>query len=230
MLQRQGIRVESVGKLHYRAEEDPAGLDAEHLSMHVVGGCGVVWASIRDPCISQPGGRRMLGQTIGAGESSYTRYDAAVTQRSMAWLQQVGRQPEQPFVLYVGRVAPHFPLLAPRAFFDLYPPHRLPQPKLHPDTGYVRHPWVQACADFSQNEASFHSADERLAAFSADCGLCSGTDHEMCRVLAALREAGLEDSTTVVYTSDHGDNLGARGLWGKSTLYQESVSVPMLLA
>ena len=52
----------------------------------------------------------------------------------------------------------------------------------------------------------------------------------MCRILAALREAGLEDSTTVVYTSDHGDNLGARGLWGKSTLYQESVSVPMLLA
>ncbi len=52
----------------------------------------------------------------------------------------------------------------------------------------------------------------------------------MCRILAALREAGLEDSTTVVYTSDHGDNLGARGLCGKSTLYQESVSVPMLLA
>lgn len=167
VLQSQGIRVESVAKLHYRAEEDPAGFDAEHLSMHGLGGYGVVWASIRDPCISQPGGRRMLGQNLGAGEPCYTRYDAAVTQRSMAWLQQAGRQPGQPFVLSVGRVAPHFPLLAPRAFSDLYPPHSLPQPKLHPDTGYVRHPWVQACADFSQNEASFHSADERLAVFSA---------------------------------------------------------------
>lgn len=84
VLQSQGIRVESVAKLHYRAEEEPAGFDAEHLSMHGVGGCGVVWASIRDPCISQPGSRRMLGQTLGAGEPCYTRYDAAVTQRSMA--------------------------------------------------------------------------------------------------------------------------------------------------
>ena len=38
VLQRQGIRVESIGKLHYRAEEDPAGFDVEHLPMHVVGG------------------------------------------------------------------------------------------------------------------------------------------------------------------------------------------------
>src|SRR5690606_11584550 len=35
---------------------------------------------------------------------------------------------------------------------------------------------------------------------------------------------------TVLYTSDHGDNLGARGMWNKSTLYRESTGVPMILA
>jgi len=34
----------------------------------------------------------------------------------------------------------------------------------------------------------------------------------------------------VVYTSDHGDNVGARGLWGKSTMYEESAGVPLILA
>jgi choline-sulfatase len=34
----------------------------------------------------------------------------------------------------------------------------------------------------------------------------------------------------VIYTSDHGDNVGARGLWGKSTLYEESAGVPLMVA
>ena len=36
--------------------------------------------------------------------------------------------------------------------------------------------------------------------------------------------------TRVLYSSDHGDNLGTRGLWGKSTMYEESAGVPMILA
>ena len=32
-----------------------------------------------------------------------------------------------------------------------------------------------------------------------------------------------------MYTSDHGDNMGARGLWGKSTMYEESAGIPLLL-
>ena len=230
VLQHEGIRVESVGKLHYRSEEDPAGFDAEHLPMHVVGGYGMVWASIRDPYLTNLGGKRMLGETIGPGESSYTRYDDAVTRQTVDWLRDAGQRDGEPFVLYVGLVAPHFPLIAPQAFFDLYPMDQLPKPKLHPSTGYQRHPWVEAYADFARNEESFRSPEERLSAFAAYFGLCSWTDHNVGRILAALRESGLQENTTVIYTSDHGDNVGARGLWGKSTLYQESVSVPMLIA
>ena len=82
VLQGHGVRVESIGKLHYRADEDAAGFDAEHLPMHVVGGYGMVWASIRDPYIAPPGGKRMLGEQIGAGESAYAQYDGAVTRRT----------------------------------------------------------------------------------------------------------------------------------------------------
>lgn len=230
VLQDHRIRVESIGKLHYRSEEDPAGFDAEHLPMHVVGGHGMVWASIRNPFRPRPDGPRMLGERIGPGESSYTQYDRAVTQRAAEWLGEAARRAEQGFVLYVGLVAPHFPLVVPEAFYNLYPTNRLPEPKLHPGTGYQRHPWVQEYCDFMASEERFADADERRRAFAAYYGLCSWLDHNVGQMMAALRTAGLEDSTQVIYTSDHGDNLGARGVWGKSTLYEESVKVPMLLA
>lgn len=230
VLQASGIRIESVGKLHYRETGDPAGFDAEHLPMHVVGGHGMVWGSIRDPYFQRKGGGRMLGEQIGAGESPYTQYDDAVTTRSIEWLRDAAARADEPFVLYVGLVAPHFPLVVPERFFEMYPFDRLPEPKLHPSTGYKRHPWVQAYAEFMNNEDSFRSPQERLAAFAAYYGLCSWLDHNVGRILAALQAYGLQDETTVVYTSDHGDNVGARGLWGKSTLYQESVSVPMIMA
>ena len=55
-------------------------------------------------------------------------------------------------------------------------------------------------------------------------------DENVGNVLRALRDAGLEETTRVIYTSDHGDNAGARGLWGKSTLYEESAGVPLIIA
>lgn len=230
VLQDHGIRVESIGKLHYRNTEDPVGFDAEHLPMHVLGGYGMVWASIRDPYRPRTDGPRMLGERIGPGESSYTQYDRAVTQRAVQWLREAGQDSDRGFVLYVGLVAPHFPFIVPQEFYQLYPTDRLPEPKLHPSTGYQRHPWVQEYADFMGSENKFADADERLRAFAAYYGLCSWLDHNVGQIMSALAESGLADSTQVVYTSDHGDNLGARGVWGKSTLYEESVKVPMLLA
>jgi choline-sulfatase len=55
-------------------------------------------------------------------------------------------------------------------------------------------------------------------------------DENVGSILRALRDAGLEATTRVIYTSDHGDNVGARGLWGKSTLYEESAGVPLIMA
>ncbi|MDP9968614.1 choline-sulfatase [Variovorax paradoxus] len=231
VLQEHHVRVESIGKLHYRSVEDPAGFDEEHLPMHVVGGHGMVWASIRDPFRPRVDGPRMLGERIGAGESSYTQYDRAVTQRAVQWLKEAAaRNEEHSFVLYVGLVAPHFPFVVPDEYFNLYPLDSLPEPKLHPSNGYQRHPWVQEYADFMGSEDRFADAQERLRAFAAFYGLCSWLDHNVGQIVRALDDSGLADSTQVIYTSDHGDNLGARGVWGKSTLYEESVKVPMLMA
>lgn len=226
-LQANGVRVESIGKLHYRAEEDPAGFDVEHLPMMVAGGIGMVWASIRREDERILGPKRMLGDYIGPGESAYTAYDTAVVERTEDWLSERAGD-DAPWCLYVGLVAPHFPLVVPERYFDLYPPETLPPVKLHPEDGHARHPWVEKQNAFMDSEALFKDADERLAAMSAYYGLCTALDHNIGRILSALDAAGLSETTNVIYSSDHGDNLGARGLWGKSNLYQESVSVPLI--
>lgn len=232
-LQDKGVPVESIGKLHYRDASDPAGFDAQHIPMQVVNGVGMVWASIRkeDERIPPPGNGRMLGEFIGPGTSKYTEYDASVTRRTTQWLKErAASGGDRPWCLYVGLVAPHFPLVVPQEFFDLYPPDRLPDVKLHPNTGYERHPWVEKQNAPMDSESQFKSPEERLQAIAAYYGLCSWMDHNVGQILSALEDAGTAEDTTIVYTSDHGDNVGARGLWGKSNFYQESVQIPMIMA
>jgi choline-sulfatase len=67
-------------------------------------------------------------------------------------------------------------------------------------------------------------------AIAAYFGLVSFVDHNVGKLLEALAAAGLAGNTRVLYSSDHGDNLGTRGLWGKSNMYEEAAGVPVLLA
>jgi choline-sulfatase len=54
-------------------------------------------------------------------------------------------------------------------------------------------------------------------------------DWNFQRICDAIESEGLADEALVIYTSDHGDNMGTRALWGKSTLYEEAARVPMLV-
>jgi choline-sulfatase len=55
-------------------------------------------------------------------------------------------------------------------------------------------------------------------------------DRQIGRVVDGLDSLGLSDSTRIIYTSDHGEDLGARGLFGKFTMYEESAAIPMMMA
>jgi len=151
----------------------------------------------------------MLGEYIGPGESAYTRYDARVTDLACAWLAAAGRArggdgdgdgDARPWCLFVGLVAPHFPLIAPPRFYELYPPDELLAPKLRPADGYKRHPWVEKQNALFDSESSFVDDAERRRALAAYYGLVSWTDHNAGRILDALAAAGLSDDTAVLYT------------------------------
>jgi choline-sulfatase len=169
----------------------------------------------------------MVSQSGGA-ESAYTRYDAAVTDLACQWLTDQG--PDEPWVLYVGLVAPHFPYFAPPEFFALYDPDQMPEPTMRPEHGHVRHPWVQRFADVLPGLDGANTEQERRRAAAAYYGLVSYLDHNIGRILAALDASGQTRHTLVIYTSDHGDMVGSRGLWGKSVMYTESAGVPLVMA
>jgi choline-sulfatase len=61
-------------------------------------------------------------------------------------------------------------------------------------------------------------------------GLCSYLDSNIKKVLDTLEACGLRDDTLIVYTADHGENLGTRRLWGKSNMYEEAAAIPMILS
>ncbi|WP_315983343.1 sulfatase-like hydrolase/transferase [Aliamphritea spongicola] len=212
--------------MHYRNETDDVGFDEQILPMHVVGGQGDVLGSVRDELP-----RRMrcksLADNIGPGESTYTEYDRNITRLSCNWLQE--NATDGPWVLYVGLVAPHFPLIAPQQFYDLYADLDIALPKMYADDDRPDHQWLQQWRNcWIHNE--FFTEDKVKIALKSYLGLCSFMDDNVGQILQALEATGVAADTQIIYTSDHGDNLGARGLWGKSTFFEEAVAIPTIIA
>ena len=229
-LRERGHQVTSIGKLHFRSTDEDNGFSEEILPMHVVDRKGDLIGLLRDP-IAARGHAKKLAATAGPGESTYTTYDRAIAAQAQVWLREKAqRHTDKPWVLFVSFVAPHFPLTAPPEHYYRYADQKLPLPKLHQRPGAHSHPYVRDYASCIDYGAYFEDDQHIHRALASYYGLCSFLDEQIGKVLDALRAAGLESNTRVLYTSDHGDNLGARGLWGKSTMYEESAGCPMIIA
>lgn len=230
LLRERGHHVTSIGKLHFKSEEEDHGFSEELLPMHLVEGKGDLIGLLRDP-LAPRGHARKLAATAGPGESTYTTYDRAIASRAQVWLREEARKhQDKPWVLFVSFVAPHFPLTAPPEHYYRYADQKLPMPKLHGRPGEHLHPYVRGYASCIDYGAYFEDDAHVHRALASYYGLCSFLDEQVGKVLQALEAAGLHDSTRIVYTSDHGDNLGTRGLWGKSTMYEESAGCPLIVA
>jgi choline-sulfatase len=229
-LMQQGHRVTAIGKLHYQDSKPGAnGFDEEILPLHIVNGVGDLLGLIRDELPRRPGSLK-LGPEAGPGESEYTRYDRSIADETVKWLRRSAQQRHaRPWALYVGFVSPHFPLIAPPQFYEMYAEDKVPWPALYGPAERPRHPFIDAMRKCLCFDEPFDAPMVRRA-LTAYFGLVSFLDDNIGKILRALQDAGLADSTRVVYSSDHGDNLGTRGLWGKSTMYEESAGIPMILA
>ena len=229
-LQKENIDVVSIGKLHYRSEKDETGFDEQILPMHIANGIGDVMGSIR-PDLPERQQSRKFSESIGPGETEYTKYDRSISKRACEWLVERahGEKNKNPFLLYVSFIAPHFPLIVPQQYYNLYKDIDIPElKKFNPDL--IHHPWWVAFNKSITFDKYFRNNEHRREAIISYLGLCTFVDDLIGDVLESLEATALLNNTNILFLSDHGENLGARGLWGKSVMYEESVGIPMILS
>jgi choline-sulfatase len=233
-LRSAGHRVVSIGKLHFRATADDNGFTEEILPLHVLDGIGDLIGMLREPP-ARRGSMPALAESAGPGNSTYNDYDSAIAAAACEWIAAQVRSSdkpssEKPWALFVSFVRPHFPLTAPPEFYQLYPPERMAMPRLYDAAGRPRHPAIAALKTVMNYDDFFRDEQIVRRAVASYYALVSFLDHNIGQVLGAIARAGLTSATRVIYSSDHGDNLGCRGLWGKSVMYEESAAIPMILA
>ena len=178
------------------------------------------------------GPSRVSLRLSGHGQSAYQVHDEDVTAATVDYLNRLGvakraGQAAEPFSLSVGFMLPHQPFVARlqdyRYYYENITPPQTPEPfgdHLHP---HIKR-WRQAC------DIEEVSEEEIRRARAAYWALVHRMDVLIGQIVAALRENDLEENTLVLYTSDHGEQVGEHGLWWKQTFYEDSVKVPAILA
>ncbi len=230
VLRDSGHEVVSIGKLHFNRSGDDHGFSEEQIPMHILDGKGDLLGLVRED-IPRRGGAKKMSAMAGPGESTYTLYDRDICARAQVWLREnAKRQHDKPWVLFVSFVAPHFPLTAPPEHYYRYFNQELPMPKLYAREERTKHPYLEDYRNSFCYDDYFESPADVHRALSGYFGLVSFLDEHLGKITRVISELGLDDTTDVIYTSDHGDNLGARGLWGKSTMYDEIAGVPLIAA
>jgi arylsulfatase A-like enzyme len=150
---------------------------------------------------------------------------AWTTNQAIAFLEQAG---DQPFLLHVSYIKPHWPYIAPAPFHALYGPNQVLPQVAHPAEREAPHPVQAAFMDLEESR-TWSRREVRETVIPAYMGLIAEVDHHLGRLMEALRRTGRDGDTLVVFTSDHGDYLGDHWLGEKELFHDQSVRVPLIL-
>lgn len=132
----------------------------------------------------------------------------------------------KPFFFGIGFFRPHIPFVAPKKYFDLYPPDKIPLPALSADDKSRTPPPAYMGARKDQDTMTDEKRREAIQAYHASI---SFMDAQVGRVVDALDRLGLGDNTIIVFTSDHGFHMAEHGLWQKMTMFENSAHIPFMI-
>jgi len=134
------------------------------------------------------------------------------------------------FFVHLSIRAPHPPWVAPAPYHARYPIATLPRPVRHTDaeTEAGLHPWLRHHLFTGRNRS--HEDERRHRLLQASYyGLMAEVDDNLGRLFAQLRALGVWENTLVVFTSDHGEQMGDHWLYGKAGFFDQSYHVPFIL-
>ncbi|OHB49653.1 MAG: hypothetical protein A2Y10_05710 [Planctomycetes bacterium GWF2_41_51] len=155
--------------------------------------------------------------------------DTWATSRSLELLKQhISANPKKPFYLQLGFVKPHAPYDPPAPFDRMYNPTKIPLPYGSSVDLDDRNPNARP---FIQNYMINRLSDMAIQySRSHYFGLITYLDSQLGRILDFIENNNLSNNTMIIFTSDHGDNLGDHGIFFKNNFFEGSVHIPLLLS
>jgi len=168
-------------------------------------------------------------QTMEGADTIYP--DGLITNEALKQLNELTTGNDKPFFLAVGIIKPHLPFGAPKSYYDNYAGVKLPAIE-HPQKPEGRTTW-HGSGEFKQynqwgKDANTNTvfADEVRRHYAA---CVSYADAQVGKILAELKRTGADKNTIVVLWGDHGWHLGEHAIWGKHSLFEESLHSPLII-
>ena len=188
------------------------------------------WGLLRS---TPPGPSRLGAEGCGTFplEERY-HHTAYVADRTIAYLRQ--HDGDQPFYLMCSFPDPHHPYCPPRPWDRMVSPEEVVPPvsregELDDLAPFFREIYERSLQLSGRSRPTKMDQAHRLEILAYTYGMVSLIDHHIGRVLDALDELGISDSTVVVFLSDHGDMMGDHGLLNKGPFHFEGLlRVPMI--
>jgi arylsulfatase A-like enzyme len=154
-------------------------------------------------------------------EHSETAY---ITDRDLDFVKESG---DQPWLLHLSYIKPHWPYMAPAPFHNMYGRESFAAAIRSENERLDPHPVYRAFMDMDVSRA-FSRDEVRDTVLSPYMGLVSQIDYHVGRVVTFLEESGRIKNTIIVFTSDHGDYLGDHWLGEKELFHEQSVRIPLI--
>jgi arylsulfatase A-like enzyme len=140
------------------------------------------------------------------------------------------RKARQPWCIHLSLLRPHPPWIAPAPYNGRYPPGELPAPLRSADVREEarQHPWLSFQLDRPGYRAPEDDARRRRLQASY-FGLMNEVDDNLGRLFAELKALGQYDATLIVFTTDHGEQMGDHWLLGKCGYFEQSYHIPLIV-
>jgi arylsulfatase A-like enzyme len=144
-------------------------------------------------------------------------------------IEYIGQHTAEPWCVHLSLLRPHPPWIAPEPYNSRYDPARVPESIRagSAEEEGAQHPWLAYQLSRNGARAPFDARLKRMKA--TYFGLMSEVDDNLGRLLAALVAMGEWASTLIVFTSDHGEQLGDHWLLGKAGYFDQSYRVPLIV-
>ncbi|NNC43007.1 MAG: choline-sulfatase [Acidimicrobiia bacterium] len=160
---------------------------------------------------------------------SNLEFDEEVAFTANRWLYDTAKMAvSEPWMMTVSFIQPHDPYLARPEYLARYQHSDIDLPALSRDD-VVDDPHSARLRTSYRNDERPVTDEETLVARHSYYASISYIDDRIGELLHTLEETGFADDTLIVFTADHGDMLGERGLWFKMSWFEHSARVPLIV-